>query len=265
MTSKSVRSAILGLGVLALVLALPGTASASDWKWSLTPYFWASQIGLDVSVNDKDFIDQKVSVSDLVDKLDFAFQVDLQGMRGRHGFLLDVSYFNLGGDERHRTLSGPVGNVLGARADLKQTMVDAGGIYNPSGDGLGFALIYGVRALSKKLTIDAWLDTPLQPKAKTAQYETKGTLWDGLVGVRYVAKAGDRWLVNVRGDYSTGGTEMTWSGLGAVGYTFGSSHQHAMLIGYRYMRIELKEKDRRAEIETRLGLMGPFFGVKIGF
>lgn len=42
---------------LALIAAFgSGPASAGDWQWTITPYGWLADVGLDVTVNDRDVL-----------------------------------------------------------------------------------------------------------------------------------------------------------------------------------------------------------------
>lgn len=33
--------------------ALANSAAAADWKWNVTPYAWATDVGIDVKVDDR--------------------------------------------------------------------------------------------------------------------------------------------------------------------------------------------------------------------
>ena len=57
--------------VLSLVLWLPA-GEAAAWEWTVVPYLWASDVGLDLNVAGNDVIGANVEFKDLVDKLDGA-------------------------------------------------------------------------------------------------------------------------------------------------------------------------------------------------
>ena len=65
-----------------------------------------------------------------------------EGQTGRNGFLLDTLYINLGDDPVTRPLTH---GTLVADGDLRALIHEVAGIYNPRGDGTGFAFIYGTR------------------------------------------------------------------------------------------------------------------------
>jgi hypothetical protein len=84
-----------------------------------------------------------------------------------------------------------------------------------------------------------------------------------MIGVRYSGRTSDRWSYRLRGDLSAGGTELTWNAIAGVGYTFGKTGKYTALAGYRYMDMEYKEDDARAEVETHQVLSGAIVGLAI--
>ena len=86
-----------------------------------------------------------------------------------------------------------------------------------------------------------------------------------MVGARYLAAISDRWHFLLRADVSAGGTELTWNAWTGSGYAFGAGGRNALFAGYRYMEIEFKEDDERAEIESQIKMGGFIAGVKFGF
>jgi hypothetical protein len=61
------------LVMVAALLAIPATAKADDWKFAVTPYFWAADVSLDARINGNTVLAADVDLSDLLDKLDLAF------------------------------------------------------------------------------------------------------------------------------------------------------------------------------------------------
>lgn len=254
--------ATLTLAVIG-ALGFSGAAEAQGWHWSFTPYMWASEIGTDVSINDREVLEREVDLKDLIDSLDFVVQAHLEGQRGRHGLLFDLTYVDLGDDD-HRFPVGNAGGEVVIKGDLEMTILEAGGIFNPRGDGTGFALLYGARMLDLDLELDARYD--FGPGSTPGRrYSSGSTLVDGMVGARYIAAVSDRWIFIIRADAGGGGTELTWNAWTGVGYAFGARKQNALLLGYRYMEIEFKEDDARAEIESQVKLGGFIAGIKFGF
>ena len=263
MRRRDLQRLLCSFGAIgALIAATP--AAAGDWAWSITPYGWFTDVGADVSINDHEITEGEVDVADILDDTDFLIMGRLEAQNGKHGLFGDLLFLDLGDDDRVVPLPGPGSRQLVAKTDLETTILDLGGIYNPRGDGLGFALLYGARIIDMDQEIDARIEVG-PGTTPSRRIEASGTLFDGLLGVRYVVQLSDRWLFNFRADASTGGSELTWSALVGAGWTFGEDGRHALLGGYRYMEVEFEEEDRNAEVETQLKLAGPYLAVKFGF
>ncbi|HVR98434.1 MAG TPA: hypothetical protein VMW27_17605, partial [Thermoanaerobaculia bacterium] len=227
-----------------------------------TPYLWLSEIGVDASINDHEVFEREADLADVLDDLDFSIQAHLEGQRGRHGVLLDVSYSDLGDEDKHIDLAGPAEIV--AKGDLEMTLLEAAAIFNPRGDGTGLTVIYGARIVDIDEEIDARI--VLGPASTASRrYEASSTLLDGMLGVRHIGRLSDRWSSVLRADASAGGTELTWNAMLGLGYTFGASGRYALFAGYRYMEIEFEEEDQQAEIESQVKLGGFLTGLRIGF
>jgi hypothetical protein len=264
---RSISNPLMRRGVAALAIAgsltFSGAAGAADWTWRFTPYLWAPSLGTDLEVNDQEISGgSDITLEDVVDQLDFVGMVHFEGQSGRHGFLVDTLYANFGDEDKRVHPGGPLNGDVVVDGDLGLLLTEAAGLYNPKGDGSGWSLIYGVRVFDIDEDIVARYELPAGTRSRT--YELDSTLWDGLVGARYVGSWGERWRYNLRGDVSGGGTELAWNTMAGGGYTWADG-RHTLLAGYRYMQIELKERDQRAEVETTLTLNGPYFGYQLTF
>ena len=252
---------------LAALVAAPRAASA-EWTWSVTPYLWATEIGADASVNDHEVLEREVDLNDVLDSLDFTVQVHFEGQQDRHGVMFDLFYADLGDDDRTISIPGTgpgdPGQVV-VKGDLEMTILEAGGIYNPRGDGTGFALLYGARVIDIDEEIDARFHFPGPLPDRNRRYEASTTLFDALVGARFVAPFADRWTFVGRIDASAGGSELTWNTWLGVGYTFGEGNRYTVFGGYRYMEIEFEEDDDQAELELQTKLSGFISGFRFTF
>jgi hypothetical protein len=257
------RGAIVPAAVAAVAaLAGSGIATAQDWRWSFTPYAWAAEVGADVSVNDHEVLEREADLADVLDSLDFIAQAHVEGQNGRHGLFFDGSYFDLGDDDHRFDLAG--GGEVVIKGDLEMTILEAGGLFNPRGDGYGVTFLYGARVLDLDEELDARYD--FGPGSTPGRrYSASGTFLDGLVGARYIGQISDRWSFILRADASAGGTELTWNAWTGVGWSFGESQRHALFLGYRYMEVEFEEEDARAEVETQTKMGGFITGIKFGF
>ncbi|MES1243256.1 MAG: hypothetical protein ABUT39_16715 [Acidobacteriota bacterium] len=248
---------------LFIAVSTTGSAAAGDWTWTATPYVWATDVGADVSINDRQVADKTIDFSDLAEDLSLAAQGHMEGRNGRHGVLLDLFYVHLADDDKRFPLPAPLAGEAIADGDLTLTILDAGGIWNPRGDGEGFSLIYGGRMVDRDIEIDARFQ-PAPGVTLARSYEVSETLYDGLLGARYAGRFTPRWTWAVQADASTGGTEQTWSALAGLGWSFGS--RYTFLAGYRYMDIQFEKDDALpGEVDADVTLSGFFTGLRIAF
>ena len=264
MTRKSVcqRITLLSFAVVATV-STTGAAAASDCTWSVTPYVWATNVGADVAIDDRNVADQEIDFTDLAEDLELTFQGHVEGRRGRHGVMLDVFYVNLADDAQSFALPAPLPEAL-VDGELELTVVDVGGVFNPRGDGEGFSLLYGGRAVDRNIEVDARF--VLGPGVTLSRsYEVSETLYDALLGARYTGRITQRWSWAVQADASTGGTELTWSGLAGLGYSFGAEGRYTFLAGYRYLDIQFEKDNALGEVDADVTLSGFITGLRIGF
>lgn len=252
-----------GLALFAAA-SLAGTAGASDWEWSVTPYVWATDVTADISINDRQVADMEIDFDDLADDLEFASQGHFEGRRGRHGVMLDVFYVHLADDDKSFPLPAPLAGQAVASGDLTLTIIDAGGIFNPRGDGEGLSVLYGGRMVDRDIELDARF--PVAPGVTlTRGYAVSETLYDALLGARYVGRITPRWTYAAQADASTGGTELTWDALAAIGYSFSASGRYTLIAGYRTMDIEFEKDNALGKIDAEVTLSGFISGLKISF
>jgi hypothetical protein len=239
-------------------------AGAQDWQWSFTPYVWASEVGVDASVDDHEILEREADLADVLDALDFIVQAHFEGQKGRHGLMFDLTYQDLGDDDHLFALGGPADGEVVVKSDLEMTILEAGGMFNPRGDGSGFTFLYGARIVDTDLELDARFD--FGPGSTPGRrYEASTTLFDGLVGARYIAPLSERWTWYARADASSGGSELIWSAWTGAGFSFGKERDKALIFGYKYMEMEYREEDERAEIEAQTKFGGFITGLKFAF
>jgi hypothetical protein len=250
-------------GALVATLALlltSGAARADDWKFSVTPYAWMTNIGVDASLGGRQVIDKQIPVSDLLAVLDTIFQGRVEAKRGSFGATID--FFDV-------TLSDQVSGIAlpqgAGRADLTSdvgmTILDVAGLYDGKGDGQGFAFLYGSRVLNQRATIDASLGLTAGPTVAQS-YVTDDWLVDGLAGVRFGQRLSSHWGFQIQADASTGSTDYTWSVAPSLSYAFGKSGRYEVDAGYRRMVIDFKQD---GDFAPQMTLSGALLGFKIAF
>ncbi len=156
--------------VLAAALLLCGAsqAGAGDWKWSVTPYAWATDVGVDVKLDDRQVVDQEIAFEDLLEDLEAVAQVHVEAQRGSHGVMLDLFDVQLAEDGSRVALPVAAGAEAVLSSEIGMTILELGGIYDPRGDRQGFALLYGTRILQQRADIDARFELAPPPPSSAA-------------------------------------------------------------------------------------------------
>jgi hypothetical protein len=257
--SNEMNSPTLAAAIVSLMASAP--VAAEEWKMSVTPYLWATDVGVDVSFADQELVDVTVPFEDLVEDIETVAQVRFEAMRGRHGVALDLFDVTLADEHAGVAIPDGSGNSLLLDSESGMTIFDATGIYNPKGDGTGVSLVYGVRAINQFSEMDATLVAGGEAAA-TASYDMDDTFTDALVGLRYAGNLPGNWSYEISADVSTGDTELTWSAAPAIGYSFGDRDQYRLTAGYRHMVVDF---DTRNPIDTDMTLTGALIGFSYRF
>ncbi|MDH3378111.1 MAG: hypothetical protein OEQ39_14285 [Gammaproteobacteria bacterium] len=236
----------LGLLVLGSLMCGQTAIAGNDWRWGVTPYLWGSDIDYDAQVNDGR-VGGSVAFSDLVDQLEGALQVHVEGHSpGPWGVFGDLTYI---------ALSDTITTGVGARVDTDTdvTLVELGGVYTASE---GVDILFGVRSLG--------LDMEIAVTPPGAVISADPSLVDALLGVRFSGDLSDRWGYLVRADVSGGDSEGTWNVLAGASLNFGAKGNKRALFGYRHMEIET-EREGASNLAVELTMSGPIAGVEFAF
>lgn len=265
MNKKTFSKYVKG-GLAAFFLSAAGPVHAEDWKWTIAPYLWASDVSLDLTVNDNTTIGGDAAFKDILDKVDSVFMGHFEGRKDRWGMYLDTIYLDL--NDSNSISVGPGGPILGdltADVGMKMKLYDAGGLYRlaePDSD-VQFDLLAGVRYID--VSVDALLTLP-GPAMNMVDIRTGPSETDLMLGARAIGKFAERWHWALRGDFSFGGSDGTYNGLASVGYTFGQSGLFTLTAGYRYMSIEMKGQTQRGQAaEADITMSGPLVGFVFNF
>ena len=253
-------------GLAAIILSAAGPVHAEDWKWTIAPYLWGSDVSLDLTVNDNTTIGGDAAFKDILDKVDGAFMGHFEGRKGQWGMYLDTIYLDM--NDSNSISVGPGGPILGdltADVGMKMKLYDAGVLYRlaePESD-VQFDLLAGARYID--VSVDALLTLP-GPAMTMVDIKTGPSETDLMLGARAIGKFAGRWHWAMRGDFSFGGSEGTYNGLASVGYTFGQSGLFTLTAGYRYMSIEMKGQTQRGQrAEADINMSGPLVGFIFNF
>jgi hypothetical protein len=238
--------AVAASSVLFLALGSGASAQESDkFGWSITPYFWASDTSLDLAVEDADINGGvEIPFSDLLDVLDTAFQIHVEGGKGKWSGFGDFTYL-----ETSDTIGRPMLNV---ETNSKQTFLDAAIAYWPKGVGSQLNIYGGIRYTGFDNRYEFLLGSdPLVVSRSSNDY------YDALLGLRYRFDLSQRWGLLARADLSFGDSEGTWLVQALFGYTVGKRQQNRILFGYQYKQAEF-EDGRLSQEFTYDGAMAGF-------
>jgi hypothetical protein len=237
-----------GCGV-AVAQDIIAEGTRDDWRWSITPYLWGSNIETDVRFPGGQEIGGTAKFNDILDKLDLGGQVHLEGRRGAWGMFVDATYLALSDD----TTQGP----FSVDSELDTGLYEFAATYTPGGKSGRFTAFAGARIVDLSLELTFSGPGPVGPirRASDKSYT------DLMVGGRYVHAFSDRWLWELQGDIGGGDTESSWNALALVGWKFGGDLDKAVLFGWRHMEFEVEDGGR----ETDVTFDGPIAGVLFSF
>lgn len=229
----------------------PAVSAQEPWNWSIIPYVWAPNITADLetglppdggSSNDTSF-------GDLVDDLDGALMLHVEGGGDRFGIFADFLFLGIASDsdrERFRTDS-----------DLDVRLFDLAFAWRPGGvRGEGFELFGGLRYIDLDFAVDF---TPTNPALPVTTLDTGDSYNDFLIGARYRFAMSQRWSLNLRGDSSFGDTEGTWNASAIADYR---TDHGSWFAGYRHLEVDLELGDAN---ELDITVTGPIFGYGFSF
>jgi hypothetical protein len=242
----------LRLSIFVLLVGLFSTASAQDNDkviWSITPYLWASDTVLDLSVQETNISDgAEISFDDLVDTLDAALQIQVEGGVGNWSGFGDLTYISTSDDNTEP--------LLVTDAKNKQLLIDIAAAYWPAGVGTNLNVYGGLRYSGfddrYRFTLG---DLPL------VEVESKKDYYDALLGIRYRFDLSKRWALLTRGDVSFGDSEGTFLVRGLFAYTVGKRQQNRIVFGYEYKEAEYED----GGLTTEFTLSGPMAGFNFKF
>jgi hypothetical protein len=255
------RRARRTLGLAAVIVAAWAAESrASDWRWTLTPYAWTTDVGVDVAVGDETLVAEEISVTELLEDVDTLAQVRLEAQKGAHGLFADLFDVTLSEEATTAALPSGAGDAT-LTPEMGMTILEVGAIYDPSGDRRGFQLLYGARVLDERATIGVELRRA-DGSTASRELEVDETFVDALAGFRWIRPLSKRFTWQVQADVSKGGTELTWSAGPTLACALGENGKHAVTAGYRRMVVDFDTADA---VDAKMTLSGFLAGLRIGF
>ena len=238
-------SAVLFVLLFATVPARAQSADNQGWKWIVAPYAWA--VGFDTDLKRRESpaggSSDDTSFSDVMNKLDGAFQMHIEGQTDHWGVLADFTYLGLADEKQYRRFR--------TESDLDARLIEFAGVWSPDDERYrGLDVFAGLRVIDVDMTVNFH---PANPLFETTRFDGGKTFGDFMAGARYTWALSDRWGLTLRGDASTGDTEGTWNASAVSNFKM---KHGAWMFGYRYLSVKLKTGDTT----TKLTMSGPMVG-----
>lgn len=229
---KTAGIATLACMAASLCFAVPAhAADDAGWQWMVAPYGWLASIGADADTSHPPSpISNDLTFNDIVDKIDGAFEMHVEGQGGHFGMFADFTYLGL---TDHHDLTH-----FTSKTDLDSRLFEAAAVWSPGPERFeGFDLFGGLRYIDLDFTLRLY---PVDPQFGVASVHTSESWSDFMIGARYTWALSDHWRLTVRGDGSFGDTDGTWNASAVAQYR---TKHGAWLFGYRYLDATLKSSD----------------------
>jgi len=227
---KTRVSRSLGLALLGLAASPATLAQEASWEHTLAVYVVGASLKGTAGAGDVT-ADVDVSFSDILDNLDTGFMFAYRGERGPWSVGLDFSFMEL---ESKANGLGPGGGTS-ARVESDQYIVQLD-VGHALTERLG---VYGgIRYTELDVEVEVVGGGPL---GETLSRDASKSWADPVVGLRYAAPFGNRWLLVAKGDIGGFGvaSDFTWAATVFAAY---SLNEHAMLLlGYRHIDVDYKD------------------------
>lgn len=228
----------------------------SRWRFEFTPNLWAAGIkgkfgdgGAGTSVPRFD-----ASFDNLLSNLDFAFMGTFEARKGRWGIMGDLIYMSLSSDVTVALPPNPIAPTAKSTGELDGTVLTAGGAYRVTAGTTAVDAIGGLRyyALKPSVSIPGPAGRVLEPKANWT---------DPILGIRVRQPLSEHWALTAYADVGGFGIGSDFSYQFYVGAEYSFSSSMAARIGYRQLRADYEQDDRRLDL-TFGGIM---LGLRISF
>lgn len=232
----SIAATALSLACLSpLAMAASEAESQSEgWDWVVAPYIWAAGVSTDLNTKEPPTATD-TEFKNIVDKIDGAFLLHVEGQGDDFGVFADVVYLGLQDHHDHPRFR--------TQTDLDSTLFEAAAVWNPAdGRFTGLDVFAGLRYIDVDLKVQI---DPANPIFDTAVFHENESYSDFMVGVRYNWKLSERWGMTLRGDGSFGETDGTWNVSGTVQYHM---KRGEWIFGYRYLEVALKPRENTTEL-----------------
>jgi len=238
---KKLVCVMIFLGCFSVAGAAEDSKQDSDrWNIVLAPYLWGISLDGKTAFGGAPPVDIDASFGDIVSNLNIGGSLHTEFRKGKWNFVIDPTYLDIEMDTPTATLPFPppdgMPTPIGGTVKAKIWFVEGWTSYLVAP---GWEVLGGVRWQSQEIkgelrNVDT--GTPIisgQPVDED---------WaDFFAGARYSTALGQKWTLNLRGDYAVAGDSESgsWNGLVVFNRRFGETM--ALNLGYRYFSNEYKK------------------------
>jgi hypothetical protein len=238
---RALICAVLVLGCLSAANAADGKEGDDRWNIVLMPYLWGISLDGEMAIGRLPPVDVDASFGDIFSYVNFGGSLHTEFRKGKWNFVIDPTYMNLEMDAPTQDVTlpppplGGTAATVGGKVKVKMWFVEGWTSYLITP---GLELLGGVRWQSQDLDVevrDIDTDTPILSGNPVDKNWT-----DFFAGARYSTALGQKWTLNLRGDYAVAGDSESgsWNGIVMFNRRFGETM--ALNLGYRYFANEYK-------------------------
>lgn len=249
--------AVVSLAAISVFTPVPAAAQTAphgdDWRFKLTPYFWATGLEGDVGIGRVPSVQVDASFSDIWNELDIGVMGMFEARKGRWGILFDGFYAELSPSAK---TPGPLFGE--AKLDLVQQIYSLAGAYRVVDGPALLDVVAGLRYVYVKS------DLELTPGLAAGRSASRREDWiDGFAGLRGEYFFTDRWSVLGYVDMGGGRSDLAWQALAGVNYQF--SNTLDLQLGYRNLSIDYDRGSGGNRFLYDTDMSGPYLSLGIQF
>ncbi len=232
-------------------LALPANAQdgLAGWDWGLEINGWLP----DIEMTTADGVDIDLTISEILDNLDFTLQGGVFATKGNWLVFADGLYLGLAASDKVSGKIGPIDTTLEADIDQSAFISTFGAGYKfyQTPDTMVHA-IGGLRYLYMDLELEGSLGSI------DLEFDESDDNWDAIVGLQGKTKINEKWSFHYYGDIGTGESDLTVQAKVGFAYAFESFD---LTLSYRYMDFDFDGNDSLDD----LTIYGPQIGAVFRF
>lgn len=249
-------------------------ADTDEWRFELTPYFWASGADIDAATIKGRTASAELDFGDILDLLDFGGFVRFEAWKGNWGFTVDTTYVDLGAEGEFTPTLGPITfATIDIEGDFKQANVDLAITHRfdispgNKSESLWIDPMVGIRYAYLKQEFDI---SKAPGPILGALGRTLGGSEDWIepiIGGRIGVRLTDKIIFAVRGDIGGFGigdaSDLTWNIV--AGFDYKPWKTVSIKIGYKIYDIDYETGSGNERFGINAQLQGPALGVTFYF